>query len=444
VSGSWGNTSWHQGSDAEVWQLLNGELERVQKADAFQILYLERDCNDQAVRGAFLQATKIFHPNRFALRDKNVARFASEVFMVIKTAYGSLLTKEGREKAVSIIDNAASASRAIRVPTTQTQIQRLDDGTPVPAVQRVTTSRVKRIDPGTGPPQPTPVPVATRVPTPPPQSSPIVARVPTPPARPALELPARGKGKPKERRKRPSTIDRISRLGAGLGATTPGTSPPSARMTVAELKAMALKERHEADKAKAELEKQSKAKAAQEEVNIQRGSSRPRSGGASPAARAAAARLAKMMGKKAAAPEPAPEPTPEPTPEPAAQPPTTSTTPAADTQEDPIERIQAREEARVEEYREAIALIRHGKLQEASESFRKLAIEVPSDRKYRVYMHYTWGRIHHSRGTYEDARVEYNRAIKLEPSFTPAHESIEALPPDPNKKDGVFKKLFRK
>jgi TolA-binding protein len=219
-------------------------------------------------------------------------------------------------------------------------------------------------------------------------------------------------------------------------------------MSLAELKEMALKERQESDKAKADLEKQNKAKA-DESVKGQRGSSRPRSSErrVSAAGRAAAARLAQMVGKdpnavparpKRAAPKPAPAPAPAPTPVSVSAPPSSSEP------EDPIKRIQAREDLRNEEYRDAIAMIRKGKLQEAGEVFRKLAIEVPSDRKYRVYMHYTWGRIHHSLGAYEDARVEYQRSLALEAGFSPALQSLDALPPDPNKKDGVFNKLFRK
>ncbi|HUH05014.1 MAG TPA: hypothetical protein VML75_23615, partial [Kofleriaceae bacterium] len=66
-----------RGSDAEVWALLDAELTRLRHADPFQALGLAYDADQATIRRTFLTATKVFHPNRFARRDREVLRVAN-------------------------------------------------------------------------------------------------------------------------------------------------------------------------------------------------------------------------------------------------------------------------------------------------------------------------------------------------------------------------------
>ena len=104
-----------------------------------------------------------------------------------------------------------------------------------------------------------------------------------------------------------------------------------------------------------------------------------------------------------------------------------------------------REEKRKEGFRAAAALLQQGQLSSAKEMFRQLAIENPTMTKYRVHMHYTWGRELHAAGRDDEAIVEYNRSLKLDPNFEPALKSVAALRLDAGKKSpGLFSRLFGK
>jgi tetratricopeptide (TPR) repeat protein len=104
-----GDRSWLRGDDHLVRDRLRDELARLVKVDAFSSLGLARDVGDQAVRAAYLEAAKSFHPNRFARRDRDIVQLANEVFLRINKVYDQLRTEEGRARALAQIERQKGA-----------------------------------------------------------------------------------------------------------------------------------------------------------------------------------------------------------------------------------------------------------------------------------------------------------------------------------------------
>lgn len=109
------------------------------------------------------------------------------------------------------------------------------------------------------------------------------------------------------------------------------------------------------------------------------------------------------------------------------------------------QRVAAKEEALEAAYEAAKALLRGGKLVEAREAFRKLAVDHSTERRFRVWMHFAMGRVHAAEKDAERARDEYRRALALDESFEPARRSLAELPVDPPPtRKGLFSRLFKK
>jgi hypothetical protein len=66
------------------------ELARLSPLNPFAILEVPLDATHEAVRSAFLSATKRYHPNRFALEAPETVEAANELFLLIRRAYGQL------------------------------------------------------------------------------------------------------------------------------------------------------------------------------------------------------------------------------------------------------------------------------------------------------------------------------------------------------------------
>lgn len=92
---------------------------------------------------------------------------------------------------------------------------------------------------------------------------------------------------------------------------------------------------------------------------------------------------------------------------------------------------------------EGIALVSQGRPAEAREIFRQLAIGNPADRRFRVHMHYAWGREHQGAGRLEDAAAEFRRALKLDPTFDQAAEALDSIAGQGDR-TGVLGRLFRR
>lgn len=91
--------------DAAVKAQLERELQRLRAGDAFAALGVAQSASSDEIRAAFLQATKRYHPNRFARHGRDVGRLANEVFLLIKEAYqelrGETLRSSGHVRRLS-------------------------------------------------------------------------------------------------------------------------------------------------------------------------------------------------------------------------------------------------------------------------------------------------------------------------------------------------------
>jgi tetratricopeptide (TPR) repeat protein len=79
----------------------------------------------------------------------------------------------------------------------------------------------------------------------------------------------------------------------------------------------------------------------------------------------------------------------------------------------------------------------------AATTFKELAVGRPSEKRFRMHMHYAQGRVQQAMGQHEEARAEYKRALGLDANFTEAHQAMETLPGGKTAK-GLLKKFFKK
>jgi hypothetical protein len=93
----------------------------------------------------------------------------------------------------------------------------------------------------------------------------------------------------------------------------------------------------------------------------------------------------------------------------------------------------------------ALELLRRRLWRDAERALGELAISVPTERKYRAYRHYARGRVAQDDGRLDEARAEWERALRLDPELGPARQAIDALPEDPKPPSGgLLSKLFKR
>ena len=80
----------------------------------------------------------------------------------------------------------------------------------------------------------------------------------------------------------------------------------------------------------------------------------------------------------------------------------------------------------------------------AAKAFKAAAVSRPSEKRYRLHMHYAQGRVLQADGKAEEARAEYKRCLGLDASFVAAHEAMLSLPKQGKKKSSLMSKLFGK
>jgi hypothetical protein len=83
------------GGETANW--LGAELARLTGLGPFDVLGVGLEADGPQVRAAFLAATKVFHPNRFALSDAETRELANEVFLLIRNAYELIADDERRK-----------------------------------------------------------------------------------------------------------------------------------------------------------------------------------------------------------------------------------------------------------------------------------------------------------------------------------------------------------
>jgi curved DNA-binding protein CbpA len=310
-------------------------------ADPFSVLDIPKLAGDDEVRAAYLEATKTFHPNRFARRDGQIRDLSNEVFLLINKAYSKLSSDEARQKTHEQI------RRGRRTQTTQSPI-------PVSAAGEVLKSPTRPADKRSF------APARPRRSTQRGTTDKVATTV-------AFKKPGGSTGRPAQ-----------ATPTGGIGSDKASTR--SKPLSVDEMRRQRRKER---------------------------------------------------MASRRRDSTPPPEDTPSP--------------PAPRDPEQVTREVMEREEKRKDEFRAAQSLVRQGQLSAAKEMFRQLAVDSPKERKYRVYMHYTWGRELQAAGRDEDALVEYNRALGLDPGFEPALKSVATLRlGDGKKQGGLLSRFFGK
>src|SRR5262245_38124536 len=75
---------------------LRQEYERLKLADPFLVLGVAPSADGPAIRWAFLELTKRYHPNRFARDPADVRELVNEVFLLIRRAYDVLSDDQRR------------------------------------------------------------------------------------------------------------------------------------------------------------------------------------------------------------------------------------------------------------------------------------------------------------------------------------------------------------
>jgi len=84
----------HSGKGNALTQLiasLHAELFELQSRDDLGVLGLDRSADEEAVRLAYLELSKRYHPHRFARhRSAEASRLANEIYVCVQTAYGRI------------------------------------------------------------------------------------------------------------------------------------------------------------------------------------------------------------------------------------------------------------------------------------------------------------------------------------------------------------------
>jgi hypothetical protein len=159
---------------------LRRELARLQAGTAFEVLGVPPHASGEAVRAAFISLTKKFHPNRFARESPEVLDLSTEIFLLVRRAYGAISDDAKRqalrEKMMGVLVPPTSPPQGAK-PQTQP-----------PAGPRPQTSPPAAAKPQTQPPvgpRPEAAPMARPATTPPAPRPPSAAASPpaaTPPA----------------------------------------------------------------------------------------------------------------------------------------------------------------------------------------------------------------------------------------------------------------------
>ncbi len=96
------------------------------------------------------------------------------------------------------------------------------------------------------------------------------------------------------------------------------------------------------------------------------------------------------------------------------------------------------------EFVEALKTMATGDFSAAASAFKSVAVSRPSEKRYRLHMHYAQGRVHQSEGRVDEARAEYKRCLGLDATFGLAHDAMTSLPKEGKKKSSFMSKLFGK
>ena len=81
---------------------------------------------------------------------------------------------------------------------------------------------------------------------------------------------------------------------------------------------------------------------------------------------------------------------------------------------------------------------------DAKQAFLTLASKVPAERRYRALLSVARGREHQDENRHVEARVEFKRALELDPGLDAARAALEQLGDTEKKSGGLFGRLLKK
>ena len=209
-------------AERQLVAALRTEFESLRKLNAFQLLGVGYDADDQQVRTEFARLTKKYHPDRFARYQSAEAReLASEIFILTRDAYRRVGTARARQQTLRALKQQPQTGRASAGSRNTTSNPR-QPGAP-PSAPRSGASAPRATSPGrgtmtrtSGPATPTPARGAT------PQT-----RTRNSPQRPTDPAPSARKTRRPDSSDRPPPTSRPSaESGATRGQTPPAVAQP--------------------------------------------------------------------------------------------------------------------------------------------------------------------------------------------------------------------------
>lgn len=104
-------------AERDLVAALRTEFAALRKLNAFQLLGVGYDADDQKVRDAFGRLTKKYHPDRFARYQSTEAReLASEIFILTRDAYRRVGSPRAREQTLRSLGREAPSRTPTPVP----------------------------------------------------------------------------------------------------------------------------------------------------------------------------------------------------------------------------------------------------------------------------------------------------------------------------------------
>jgi tetratricopeptide (TPR) repeat protein len=114
----------------------------------------------------------------------------------------------------------------------------------------------------------------------------------------------------------------------------------------------------------------------------------------------------------------------------------------------PVQKITPAEMTAMSEeqrFSAALDLLRRRLWKDAEKALGELAVSHATEKKYRAYRHYARGRMAQDEGRLDEARGEWERALRLEPDLNAARAAIDQLPEPPKPTGGgLLSRLFKR
>jgi DnaJ-domain-containing protein 1 len=104
-------------AETELVRALEAEIESLKKLNPFLVLGVGYETTDEAVRQAFGELTKRYHPDRFArYQSPQLRAVAAEIFILIRDAYHKLANPAGRAQAFAGVGKLRQSTTPATAP----------------------------------------------------------------------------------------------------------------------------------------------------------------------------------------------------------------------------------------------------------------------------------------------------------------------------------------